>query len=781
MGKNHRKMAAARRQPGTARQPAAATAGALPRQAIELAAVEAQTAGELGLPTDVEETADIKEVGLPDLRTAYEAAIKAQAMADRRKRQSDEAVERLTKEREGLAAEQALLREGKAELATGRSELAANRKALDEREVKLTALHDEAESGFISLREKRLGRLEEELDSFRSSWEERRASRLTELERQLTEREEAAAAKISEAGRTIEERERRAAEAEAQLAAREAEVRRAELKAVAHDQIMRQRETDQRMALEEEYRNDFDRLTHEADGWRLKFEALDELSKRRGAEIARLLAASAVLGARPEQAVDELQRLRLENDRLQREVAAATPFDQERYAELVRRVEALEAERVELVRRNAELKRSAELNRISVADRETNRLVTDSLNKRYAVLKTAHDELRLEIDQFQQRKEGQSPFQECILMDADLQLQASPRLPARAPSLPDLVHRVRQRVGARGRYFSDHDVRCFLGGLASSRLHLLQGISGIGKTSFPRDFAAAIGANCVVVPVAAEWRSPQDLMGYYNPFERKFYESAFTKALYRAQQPLHVNKPFLIVLDEMNLSHPEQYFSDVLHVLELRRSQEPEKLVLELMTGRVEPAPRLLEDGHKIIIPDNVWFIGTANQDETTVAFADKTYDRAHVTELPARPERFEAEQVPPIDPFSTRALEERFVAAQRAHHEEAALVSGLLDDLVEFTRDEFGLTAGSRVGRQLERFVPVVVAAGGSAAEAADHLIATKLLRKLRGRVEIRGDRLKSLRDHLNVEWGRFGADAWQPTESSALLNAEIRDRGGW
>ncbi|MEU4806318.1 AAA family ATPase [Actinosynnema sp. NPDC023587] len=781
MGKNHRKMAATRRQPGTARQPTAATPGALPRQAVELAAAEAAAAGELGLPTDVEEPAHTKEVGLPDLRTAYNAALKAQALADRRRRQSEETGDRLTKERESLTAEQAAIREAKAELTAERNELAANRKALDEREATLTALRDEAESGFASLREKRLGRLEEELDNLRASWEERRAGRLAELERKLTEREEVAAARIAKTEFAIEERERRAAEAEAQLATREAEVRRAESKAVAHEQIMRQRETDQRMALEEEYRTDFDRLTHEADGWRLKFEALDELSKQRAAEIARLRAADAVLGERPEQAAEELQRLRLENERLQREVDNATPFDQERYTELARRVEALESERVELVRRNAELKRSAELNRISVADRETNRLVTESLNQRYAVLKTAHDELRLEIDQFQQRKEGQSPFQECILMDADPQLQASPRLPARAPALPDLVHRVRHRIGMRGRYFSEHDVRCFLGGLAMSRLHLLQGISGIGKTSFPRDFAAAIGAECVVAPVAAEWRSPQDLMGYYNPFERRFYESAFTKALYRAQQPLHVNKPFLIVLDEMNLSHPEQYFSDVLHVLELRRSQEREKLALELMTGRVEPAPRLLEDGHKIIIPDNVWFIGTANQDETTVAFADKTYDRAHVTELPARPERFEAEQVSPIDPFSTRGLEDQFAAAQRAHHEEATFVSGFLDELVEFTRDEFGLTAGSRVVRQLERFVPVVVASGGSAAEAADHLIATKLLRKLRGRVEIRGDRLKTLRDHLNAEWGRFGADAWQPEESSALLNAEIRDRGGW
>jgi MoxR-like ATPase len=323
-----------------------------------------------------------------------------------------------------------------------------------------------------------------------------------------------------------------------------------------------------------------------------------------------------------------------------------------------------------------------------------------------------------------------------------------------------------------------------------SRLHLLQGISGIGKTSLPRDFAAAIDAECVVVPVAAEWRSPQDLMGYYNSFERRFYESAFTKALYKAQQPLYVSKPFLIVLDEMNLSHPEQYFSDVLAALELPPSGEPQKLVLELMSGRVDPAPRLFEDGYKLVIPDNVWFIGTANQDETTVAFADKTYDRAHITELPARPTRFTAETVEQIRPFSTRALTTRFTQAQAKHQTEIELVKSFLEALSDFTRTEFGFTTAPRLlDRQLEKFVSTVIAAGGSPAEAADHLAATKLLRKFHGRVEIRKDRLKPMLDRLNDEWHIFdvdpvpdGNEKWpEPQESLTVINNEIRDRDGW
>src|SRR5262249_25916943 len=159
-----------------------------------------------------------------------------------------------------------------------------------------------------------------------------------------------------------------------------------------------------------------------------------------------------------------------------------------------------------------------------------------------------------------------------------------------------------------------------------------------------------------VVSVGADWRTPQDLMGYYNAFERRFYESEFTQSLYRAQCPAHADQPFFVVLDEMNLSHPEQYFNDVLSALE-REAKRADQIDLVLMTSAVDPAPRLLRDGRKLPVPRNVWFVGTANHDETTLHFADKTYDRAHVMELPTRYERFKTKPVDPLPPLSWAGL----------------------------------------------------------------------------------------------------------------------------
>ncbi|GAA3300806.1 hypothetical protein GCM10020218_093330 [Dactylosporangium vinaceum] len=70
-----------------------------------------------------------------------------------------------------------------------------------------------------------------------------------------------------------------------------------------------------------------------------------------------------------------------------------------------------------------------------------------------------------------------------------------------------------------------------------SRLHLLEGMSGIGKTSLPVALAKALGTECAVVEVQAGWRDRTDLFGHHNTFERRFEESEFLQALYLAQTP----------------------------------------------------------------------------------------------------------------------------------------------------------------------------------------------------------------------------------------------------
>ena len=99
-----------------------------------------------------------------------------------------------------------------------------------------------------------------------------------------------------------------------------------------------------------------------------------------------------------------------------------------------------------------------------------------------------------------------------------------------------------------------------------SQLHIFQGISGTGKTSLAKAFAKAMGGHCTDIAVQAGWRDRDDLLGHYNAFEKRFYERDCLQGLYRAQTDAYKDRCNIILLDEMNLSRPEQYFAEFLRI-----------------------------------------------------------------------------------------------------------------------------------------------------------------------------------------------------------------------
>ena len=247
--------------------------------------------------------------------------------------------------------------------------------------------------------------------------------------------------------------------------------------------------------------------------------------------------------------------------------------------------------------------------------------------------------------------------------------------------------------------FRERDIQLFVGGLAMSQLHILQGISGTGKTSLATAFAKAIGAELTVIAVQAGWRERADLLGYFNAFDRKFYELKTLQAVYRAQTQQDKNRLHVVLLDEMNLSRPEQYFADFLSALE----GEGVARNIRLVDNRIENAPRALIDGRDLALPQNVWFIGTANQDETTNAFADKTYDRSFVMEV-HRPGSDIADAVQPSKSrtVSVGSLLDAFDEAARAgeKHTHGQLEKPNQRSLARTLANEFAAGWGTRLQR---------------------------------------------------------------------------------
>lgn len=134
-----------------------------------------------------------------------------------------------------------------------------------------------------------------------------------------------------------------------------------------------------------------------------------------------------------------------------------------------------------------------------------------------------------------------------------------------------------------------------------------------------------------VIAVKSDWTDPRGLLGYFNPLTSTYVRTDLIELLLRAGDD--PDRPYLVILDEMNLARVEYYFSDFLSALE---SDEP----LTLMpSGAADESAANLEGSEaelpaELAIPPNVSFLGTVNVDETTHPFSAKVLDRANVIEF---------------------------------------------------------------------------------------------------------------------------------------------------
>ena len=271
-------------------------------------------------------------------------------------------------------------------------------------------------------------------------------------------------------------------------------------------------------------------------------------------------------------------------------------------------------------------------------------------------------------------------------------------------------------------YYTPEIIRRFVAGMAASKLLILEGISGTGKTSLPYSFSRYMENPATIVSVQPSYRDRTEILGYFNEFSKKFNETEFLRALYEANYRLD---PTLIVLDEMNLARIEYYFAEILSVLEMPSEDE---WVLDLVPTAWEGDPEKLEDG-KIHVCSSTWFVGTANNDDSTFTITDKVYDRAMPIELNERADDFECELQPHCD-ITAVHLQYLFQKAKVDHpiSDEALEKMQKLDNYL-VTR--FKLSFGNRIMKQMYDFIPVYVACGGTELGGMDYIIARKVLKK--------------------------------------------------
>ena len=273
-------------------------------------------------------------------------------------------------------------------------------------------------------------------------------------------------------------------------------------------------------------------------------------------------------------------------------------------------------------------------------------------------------------------------------------------------------------------FYSIDDIRRFITSLGVSKILVLQGMSGTGKTSLPVAWGKFTRVPTTVVPVQPMWKERSDLIGYFNEFTGKFNESMILEKLYEANK---TDKIFLIVLDEVNIARVEYYFAEFLSLLELPTVDER---ILEVTSSISRKDPRDLKNG-KLILQDNVYFIGTANNDDSTFAISDKVYDRSMILNLDYRCDPFIGED--DYEPISLS--NETFKSLINKAKKEYALTKRGRAHIREFDKyiqETFSITFGNRIRRQIEQFVPIYIACGGTESEALDDILSKKVLRKL-------------------------------------------------
>lgn len=316
-------------------------------------------------------------------------------------------------------------------------------------------------------------------------------------------------------------------------------------------------------------------------------------------------------------------------------------------------------------------------------------------------------------------------------------------------SLEELCNSFRNYAASKLKlYYTIDVIREMFAGIATSKLIILEGISGTGKTSLAYALGKFFSFDSAIIPVQPSWKDRSELLGYYNEFTKKFNESEFLKSLYVTTYRKDLD---VIVLDEMNLARIEYYFAEFLSVMEMR---DKDSWSIDLISSVDKGDPKHLIEG-KLSIPQNVVFFGTANNDDSTFTISDKVYDRAISIFFDDKGRPFECEEQEPIVvPY--KQLENLFNEAIKQHTISSSL-STKFEQLDNFVIRKFKLAFGNRILKQLETFVPVYVGCGGNEIDAFDFIFANKILKKFESlNIAFLKDELKELDIYLEKQFGK-------------------------
>lgn len=316
-------------------------------------------------------------------------------------------------------------------------------------------------------------------------------------------------------------------------------------------------------------------------------------------------------------------------------------------------------------------------------------------------------------------------------------------------TLPELCANFRNFAASRLKlYYTEKMMMLFISALASTKLVILQGISGTGKTSLAYAWGKFLKHDSCVASVQPSWRDRTELFGYFNEFTKKFNETEVLKEMYTAG---YTDEIYTIILDEMNISRVEYYFAEMLSILEMPNKDE---WIVELVPNTWKNDPKNITGG-KLKIPPNLWYIGTINNDDSTFMVTDKVYDRAMPIDINDKGQVFEPIDTPAQD-INYSYVNELFTQAM-ADHQITQDTLDKIEIMDDYVIKHFRIAFGNRIVSHMKKFVPVYVACGGDEIDGVDYFLARKVLRKFEQlNISYIRDEIDPYIDFLNKTFGK-------------------------
>lgn len=369
------------------------------------------------------------------------------------------------------------------------------------------------------------------------------------------------------------------------------------------------------------------------------------------------------------------------------------------------------------------------------------------------------EKLQADFDRLYGTPAGEDERREEIEMPYILRANARP-----AETTPDVnelewLNGIHQSCEDYGLHFNKRLLTAFHTSLKTAEwapLTVLAGVSGTGKSELPRLYSHFGGLYFAPVSVQPNWDSQESMLGFFNSIDNRFDAQPVLNFLAQTQKdwepepdgyPGLSDAVSLILLDEMNLAHPELYFAEFLSKLELRRGTRADATpMLDVKIGSgMKP--------YKLPLGRNVLWVGTMNQDETTKSLSDKVLDRSIVMNFPRPTELKRRQTLKPLNEQNRGAI-----LSKRTWGKWCQMKSTFTDEEIrpykEFIEEMnaslgvAGRAIGHRVWQSVEYYMsnyPEVLVATDRAAKAeAMHIafedqLVQKVMPKLRG-IDTRG-----------------------------------------